>query len=75
MTAAYEFRTVTWRADDDEAQLVAVLNDLGHEGWQVVGVAPRFTTAPAPGRGGYARSDLVVLLQRPLDESEASGGP
>lgn len=60
----FEYELVTWAMNQSGQNLVAVLNSLGDEGWEVVGMAPRASTAPVPGFGVDPISEISILVKR-----------
>jgi hypothetical protein len=56
----------------DPARLEAYLNELGGEGWQVVGVTSTERRSPAGSADPGAAQDMVVLLERLVDEAYLS---
>ena len=60
----FEFQMVVWPPNEDGGATVRALNALGAEGWSAVGMAPRTSSVPVPGRGGSAIPEMVILLQR-----------
>ena len=62
----FEYQMVAWRANDDGSGTLALLNRLGADGWEAVGLTPRAAPVPVPGMGGSVVPEVVVLLKRPL---------
>jgi hypothetical protein len=60
----FEYTTVTWEPKHDAAALTDVLNALGAEGWEAVGMVPRGADVPMAGMGAKAVPQIVVLLKR-----------
>jgi hypothetical protein len=60
----FEYTTVVWRPNDDGSAMLALLNELGSQGWEAVGMAPRATESPMPGMGASIVPEVVVLLKR-----------
>ena len=62
----FEYQIVAWRANDDGTGTLALLNRLGADGWEAVGLTPRAAPVPMPGMGASVVPEVVVLLKRPL---------
>jgi hypothetical protein len=60
----FEYQMLPWLPQDDGTGTVAVLNALGAEGWDAVGLAPRAVSVPMPGMGADAVPEMIVLLKR-----------
>jgi hypothetical protein len=69
MTSPWEYRmeTVTVPGKDDEGALraaTAVLDELGAQGWEAVGMSPSHATSHGL---RVETTRFVVLLKRPID--------
>lgn len=64
--SAFEYTSVVWSPSDDGTELLTLLNQLGGDGWEALGLAPRAATVPMPGMGASTVPEVVVLLKRPL---------
>lgn len=64
--SGFEYTTVVWSPADDGTGAIALLNQLGAEGWEAVGLAPRAAAVPMAGMGAQTVPEVVVLLKRPL---------
>lgn len=62
----FEYKVIMWGVKNTGDELVAVLNALGDQGWEVIGLAPTATTTPMPGVGVPAQSEVALLAKRPL---------
>lgn len=62
----FEYTVVPWSISDDGTATVGILNRLGAEGWEAVGLAPRSWDEPMAGMGAMVVSEVVVLLKRRL---------
>ena len=60
----FEHMLVVWPPADDGTGTQELLNALGAEGWEAVGLAPRAAPAPMPGMGAAVVPEIVVLLKR-----------
>jgi hypothetical protein len=63
--STFEYTTVVWRPYDDGTATLDLLNELGSQGWEAVGMTPRATGSPMPGMGADVVPEIVVLLKRP----------
>lgn len=67
--AMFEYQLVVWSRREDEASLVARLNELGADCWEAVSMVPHGEGTPMPGMGGGLNvPDVAVLLKRRLGE-------
>lgn len=64
----FQYRTLTWASNEDEAAFVERLNAAGADGWQAVGLTTRSVSVPAPGMGADAIPEIVVLLVARSDD-------
>ena len=64
----FEYTIVSWAADAAGADAVGFLNELGAEGWEAVGVAPRSTPVPMAGMGASVVPEMVIILKRRLEQ-------
>jgi hypothetical protein len=62
----FEYRSITWEPSGALSALLTMLNQMGAEGWEVLGLAPRAVSVPAPGMGAQAVPEMIVLLKRRL---------
>jgi hypothetical protein len=62
----FEYRSITWEPGGSLDALLSMLNQMGAEGWEVLGLAPRAVSVPMPGMGARAVPDMILLLKRRL---------
>jgi len=60
----FEYTIVPWGPHDDGSQVIQHLNEIGAEGWEVVGMSPRSVSVPRAGMGANAVPEIMVLLKR-----------
>ena len=64
----FEYTMVPWPPSDNGSGVLDLLNELGAEGWEAFGVAPRATPSlPMPGMGADLVPEMVVLMKRRMD--------
>jgi hypothetical protein len=59
----FEYTAMVW-SNRDVAGLLAHLNGLGAEGWEMTGFAPMGWSSPMSGMGADVSTELIVLLKR-----------
>ncbi len=62
----FEYQMVVWEPSRTGDEVLATLNILGGDGWEVVGLAPRASDVPMAGMGAKVIPEVVVLLKRRL---------
>jgi hypothetical protein len=62
----FEHTMVVWPPADDGKGTQQLLNELGADWWEAVGLAPRAAPSPVPGMGAAVVPEIVVLLKRRL---------
>lgn len=60
----FEYRLIVWSSDDNGSNVSAMLNALGGDGWEAVGLTPRAAPVPMAGMGTMTVPEVVVLLKR-----------
>jgi len=63
--AKWEYKVVSLKNADSEADWEKALNELGADGWEVVGAPALPVQSPVAGGGFRERPGVRVLLKRP----------